>query len=417
VIHVDLWGKIMKTYFYSTLVTLTLISLLAGCGGGGGSAATSPPPPPPPPPPPAMQMSAAGIWAGQAVTPDIADIVTSFEFADTDGFILGDMPFTATFQGGVTQTVGDGTLYVSGVFSWHINTAGGSVAFATPGDTLLFSTRTVLAADNATIRVLDDNGAEISSTAVTNTFQQISINRGAGESLIGAIEIAVGSGEIVIDAFTFGFVSTASTDDIACLFAPNDEFVCVLNDATSGDLTSANGTFQVNGDQVTGSGNLYAAPGQTLADGSTVAPLTISAGTIAESATLDLTLDILGLSIAVTSIFDATYDRGADLATVQATYTMFDLFGDMSSFDIDATGVIFGESATGCVLGGQVAVIDAAANVYDVNLVVTDAATICVLTGSYDGLGTSQDETVMDDSFIFAVFVDGQQMIVGQAVK
>jgi len=135
------------------------------------------------------------------------------------------MPFTATFQGGVAETRGNGALYVSGEFSWHIDTAGGSVAFATPGDRLLFSTRSVSAADNATIRVLDENGAEISSTAVTNTFQQISINRGAGESLIGAIEIAVGSGEIVIDAFTFGS-STASTDDIACLFAPNDAFVC-----------------------------------------------------------------------------------------------------------------------------------------------------------------------------------------------
>jgi len=173
-----------------------------------------------------MQMSAAGIWAGQAVTPDIADIVTSFEFNDADGFVLGDMPFTATFQGGVTETRGNGALYVSGVFSWYIDTAGGSVAFAIPGDTLLFSTRSVSAADDATIRVLDENGAEISSTVVSNTFQRISINRGAGESLIGAIEIAVGSGEIVIDAFTFGFVNTASTDDIACLFAPNDAFVC-----------------------------------------------------------------------------------------------------------------------------------------------------------------------------------------------
>jgi hypothetical protein len=97
-------------------------------------------------------------------------------------------------------------------------------------------------------------------------------------------------------------------------------------------------------------------------------------------------------------------------------YTMFDLFGDMSSFNIDATGVISGQSATGCVLSGQVSVIDAAANVYDVNLI-ADAATCGALSGSYDGLGTSQDEDVADDSFIFAVFVDGQLMIVGQAVK
>jgi hypothetical protein len=405
-------GKVMKNKIRTTLISLAFTGLLAGCGGGGGGAAPTPPPPPPPPP---VQMSAAGIWLGQAVTPDVADIITSFEFNDADGFVLGDPPFTATFQGGVTQTLGNGALYVSGVFSWHVNTAGGSVDFATPGDTLSFSTRTVSAADNATIRVLDENDVEISSTAVTNNFQQIIINRGAGEALIGSIDIAVGSGEIVIDGFTFGFVSTASSDDIACLFAPNDEFVCVLNDAT--DFTaSANGTFQVNGDQVTGTGNLYAAPGQTLANGSMVAPLTISAGTLAENASLAMTVANSGLSTAVTSVFDNSYDRGADLATVQAVYTTFDLFGDMSSFDIDATGVISGQSATGCVLSGQVSIIDAAANVYDVNLV-ADAATCGALSGNYDGLGTSQDENAVDDSFIFAAFVDGQLMIVGEAVE
>jgi len=88
----------------------------------------------------------------------------------------------------------------------------------------------------------------------------------------------------------------------------------------------------------------------------------------------------------------------------------------MSSFAIDAAGVISGQVTTGCVLSGQVSVIDAAANAYDVN-VVADAATCGALSGNYDGLGTSTDETVMDDAFVFAVFVDGQLMIVGQAIK
>jgi len=364
-------------------------------------------------------MSAAGIWVGQAVTPDIPGISTSFEFNDANGFVLGNAPFTADFQGGVTETRGNGALYTNGTFSWHVNTAGGSVDFATPGNALSFSTRTVAAGNNATIRVLDENDVEISSTVVTNAFQQIVVNRdpGAGDSLIGSIVITVGAGEIVIDSFTFGFVSTASNDDIACLFAPNNEFICIVSDVASGDLIgAANGTFQVNGDQVTGAGNLYAGPGETLVDGSTIAPLTISTGTVAEDTSLALTIANSGLSIAVTSLFDVTYDRGADLATVQATYTTTDILGDMSSFDIDAAGVISGQTVTGCVLSGQVSVIDAAANAYDVNLV-ADAATCGALGGIYDGLGASQDETVTDDTFIFTVFVDGQLMIVGQAIK
>ena len=407
----------MKTGTYSALISLGFFGLLAGCGGGGGGLS---PPPPPPPPPPAVPMSAAGIWSGQAVTPDVSDIVTSFEFNDADGFILGNAPFTADFQGGVTESRQMGPLYSDGLFSWHVNVAGGSIDFAIPGDSLVFSTRLVLPGDVATIDVLDEFGVLISSTAVTNTFQQIDENRNPGQSLIGSVDITVTTGEIVIDSFTFGFPSTASTDDIDCLFAPNDEFVCVLTDFAGALLASANGNYQVNGDQVTGSGNLYAAPGQTLVDGSPIATLTISAGTVAEDTSLALTAVSSGLSIAVTTDFDDTYDRGADLATVADVYTMFDIFGDMSSFAIDATtGDISGQSLAGCVLSGKVLVIDAAANTYDVNLVVADVGTCGVLVGDYNGLGTIQDKDSMtvDNEFIFAVFVDGVSMIVGQAVK
>jgi hypothetical protein len=305
------------------------------------------------------------------------------------------------------------------VFSWHISPPGTSIVFGVPGDSISFSTRTVTAGDTASIQVLDDVGAVLSTTVVTNTFQQIAVNRdpGIGETLIGSVVITVTSGEIVIDQFTFGFPSTASTDDIACVLAPNDEFVCVISDETTGALLGgANGTYSVNGNQVSGSGNLYAAPGETLADGSTVAALTISAGTVVEDTTLDVTINSTGLSIAVTSLFDDTYDRGADLATVGKMYTTFDIFGDMSSFAIDATtGVISGQSVAGCVLSGTVAVIDAAANTYDVNLIVADVGTCGALVGNYDGLGSSQDEAAVDDSFIFAVFVDGVTMIVAQA--
>jgi len=406
----------MKSKSLAAMASLISITFLAGCGGGGGGGIASPPPPPPPPP---AAMSAAGTWGGQVVTPDVADISTSFEFNDSDGFVLGNAPFTATFTGGVTETRGNTALYTDGLFSWHVNTAGASVDFATPGRTLSFSTRLVGANDNATIQILDEDGVQLSSTNITTTFQQIVVNRdpGAGESLIGSVVITVGAGEIVIDSFTFGFVSTGSTDDIDCLFAPNNEFVCVVSDAASGDFVGgANGTYQVNGSQVTGAGNLYAGPGETLADGSTIAPLTISTGTVVEDTSLNLTIASTGLSIAVTSTFDALYDRGADLATVQAVYSTADILGDMSSFAIDAAGVISGQVTTGCVLSGQVSVIDAAANAYDVN-VVADAATCGALSGNYDGLGTSADETVMDDTFVFAVFVDGQLMIVGQAIK
>ena len=407
----------MKLSNLHFLITLAVGTLLSACSGGSSSLNGGNPPPPPP----VVPMSAAGIWVGTAVTPDVADITTSFEFSDSNGFILGNTPFTADFQGGESKSVGNAGLYSEGDFSWHVDTADGSVTFATPGDSLLLSTRTVSADDNATINVLDEFGAPLSSTVVPdNNFLQISVNTNPGQPRIGSVVITVNTGEIVIDSFTIGFPSTASTDDIACLLAPdpNNDFTCVITDTTTGDLRAgANGAYTVNGDQVSGTGYVYAAPGETLVDGSsTIATLTIGVGTVVESNALDLTIDSSGLGIAVTSLFDATYDRGANLATVAAVYSMFDIFGVMSSFAIDANGVISGQTTTGCVLSGQVSVIDAAANTYAVNLV-ADAATCGALAGDYNGLGSSQDDTVMDDAFIFAAFVNGQLMTVGEAIK
>ena len=58
-------------------------------------------------------------------------------------------------------------------------------------------------------------------------------------------------------------------------------------------------------------------------------------------------------------------------------------------------------------------IIDAAFNTYDVSL---DVANCGALDGMYAGLGTSQDDVVMDDTFVFAVFTS-QTAIVGVAEK
>lgn len=398
---------------------MPLCITIVACGGGGSGGSSSGVAAPIPPP--ATDMSAAGIWIGQAVTPDVPDVVTGFEFDDADGFVVGDSPFEADFQGGVAESRSIPGLYIDGINSWHI-AAGtdGTVTFGTAAPSMLsFSTRTVTAGDDATIVIKDVDGVDISSDVVADAFQQITITRdpATGESLIGSVTVTVAAGEIVIDALTFGYPSAAATDDIACVIAPANEFVCILTDATSGDFVSgANGTIMVSGDQVTGSGNLYAARGETLADGSTIAPLTISAGTVAENTTLDLTVDAAGVAIAMNSAFDDTYNRGGDLATVEAVYSTLEIFGGASSFEIDAAGAITGQLASGCVLSGQVSVIDAAVNAYDVSLS-ADAATCGALAGDYDGLGVTADDNAMDDQFVFGVFVDGQLMILADAIK
>ena len=96
-----------------------------------------------------------------------------------------------------------------------------------------------------------------------------------------------------------------------------------------------------------------------------------------------------------------------------AADTSFDIFGDPSSFAIDANGVISAQSESGCIANGQVTIISAAFNAYSVNFEVSSCAG---LDGLYDGLGVTQDSNATDDEFPFAVF-ETQTVIVGAPVK
>jgi hypothetical protein len=218
----------------------------------------------------------------------------------------------------------------------------------------------------------------------------------------------------VVDDLAFGFLSM--TDDIFCLIAETLEFACEVHvQVTKVFVAGAQGTVQLNGSQVTGTGTLYAAPGTTLPDGSTFAPLTITGTLSGES--LDLTIDAAGVSISGSTAFDASiYDRGSALATVAGVYSTFDFpnrFGDPASFSVDANGVIFSQSTAGCVSNGQISIIDANFNAYDVTLDVT----LCgALNGMYDGLGLTLDENATDNHLTFCVFTS-QSVINGHATK
>ncbi len=367
------------------------------------------------PPPPPVAQNPGGIWDGQSVTVAAPDVFTSFEFTLNAPFSIGTSPFTATFDNGRAETRGNSTFYRSGDNAWHILLGTmATVTFETNPSSLNFWARTENAADVAVIRILDENLNLIQMIVPNNVYQEITINRGPGQTLIGSVEVtSTSGGDVVIDDFTFGFA--ASTDDIACLVAETLDLTCVISDTATGNvIASAQGTVQIaNDNQVSGSGTIYAAPGFKLNDGSTAAALTISGGTISESNTLDLTIDAAGRTATFSTTFDNSYDRGSDLATVAAVYTSFDIFGDMSSFVIDANGVITGQSNAGCVLNGQVTIIDAAFNAYNVTL---DVASCGGLEGMYDGLGSSQDSAAMDGLFVFAVFTT-QTAIVGVAEK
>ncbi|MEE8092982.1 MAG: hypothetical protein V3T47_01985, partial [Gammaproteobacteria bacterium] len=293
------------------------------------------------------------------------------------------------------------SFYISGDNAWHIVVGTfATVTFGILPKTLSFWVRTENSTDVSDIEFLDEVGALIMSVTPTNAYTQIFVSRTAAETSIGSMVVtSTSGGDVVIDDLAFGYLST--TDDIDCLVAETLEFVCAVSDATtSAFLAGAQGTVQVNGSQVTGAGTLHAVPGTTLVDGSTVANLTII-GTVSEGVSLNLTIAAAGISTSVSTTFDAIYNRGSALATVDANYPTFDIFGDPGAFSVNALGVITLSSISGCVGNGQISIINAAFNAYDVAL---DVASCGPLNGSYNGLGLTRDSAATDDVFSFGLF-------------
>jgi len=370
-------------------------------------------------PPPTQ--SPSGAWVGTSLSVAAADVFTSFEFNATGGFTIGTTPYTATYSNGNAETRGVSAFYISGDNAWHILVGtSATVTFETLPNTLSFWVRTETAGNISNIDIFDENGVLIRNVVPTNAYQMISVVRGAGQALIGSMVVtSTSGGDVVIDDLTFGYDGSGfvgSTDDLVCLVADNREFMCILSDVVGDLLASAQGTMQVaNTNQVSGSGMLYAVPGLVLADGKTVANLTISGGTVSEGSTLNLTVEAAGTTSTVSTMFDPIYNRGSALATVAGVYDLF-IFDDLSSFEIDATGAIFGQSSAGCVLSGEVTPKNATFNEYDVALGVMDIGSCGVPDGMYVGLGLTLDFFVMDDLFIFAVFTT-QSSVIGIALR
>jgi len=402
----------MKKAILQVISALALSALIGGCGGGGGGGGAVPPPPPPPPP---TAQSPAGLWNGLAVTAASPDVFTSFEFNANGGFSVGTAPFTAAFSNGNAETRGVPGFYITGLNAWHVLVGtSATVTFGTNPQTLSFWVRTVAATDVAAVRILDENSTLIQSVVPSSAYQQITVNRSAGQTSIGSVEvISTSGGDVVIDDFTFGYLST--TDDIGCLVAESNEFVCVVSDVTTDDvIATAHGTVAVaNANQVSGTGKLYAGPGLMLADGSTVADLTISSGIVVGGTSLNVTISAAGESSTVTTLFDDDYNRASDLATVAAVYSLFELFGDASSFAIDASGVISGQSTAGCMISGQISIIDALFNAYDVQITVSNCGGS---NGVYDGLGVTTDLVATNDALVFVAFTDLAALL-GEAAK
>lgn len=217
-----------------------------------------------------------------------------------------------------------------------------------------------------------------------------------------------------------GLITTSqimSSDDSSCEIAETLQFVCIFTDTTTGEIIGGlDGAVTVDaGNQLNGAGRIYAAPGRTLPDGnSTVLDFSITGGSIVERTSIQINISAGGIPSMITGTFDTLYDRASAISIVEGVYSLFDIFGDTSSFTIDSQGAIFAQSMTGCTINGLVTLIDALFNAYRVEMTLSGCAS--GLNGDYTGLAITTDTAVIDDTFLFAAF-NAVGMIAGEAEK
>lgn len=90
--------------------------------------------------------------------------------------------------------------------------------------------------------------------------------------------------------------------------------------------------------------------------------------------------------------YDDSYERASSLALVSGTYSDTDGFYT-ETYTIGSDGALNGSDTDGCVFNGQVSVIDARYNAYDITITISN----CITTTTLNGLAALGDDTGTND--------------------
>ena len=161
------------------------------------------------------------------------------------------------------------------------------------------------------------------------------------------------------------------------------------------DSTQYVGTVTTSGNDIAGTYTAVAPPGTSFTDGSTYATGTI-AGTIKARSAISVTVTFttangtnLG-SKTLSLTFNPLYDTGSSLSAISGNYLDPT---DNSIISVSASGVVFSQDATtGCVINGQVSIIDASYNAYQISYTFAD----CLGTAAYLNGTTATGLGVLD---------------------
>ena len=174
------------------------------------------------------------------------------------------------------------------------------------------------------------------------------------------------------------------------------------------------GTFSADGTNLTGSGVGVAPLGSTWLDNSTAININLT-GTISERATMSGNWSGgTGETGTFSFAYDSLYERGSSLSTVAGSWVSLDQFDNpIGSITIDAAGRMDALDAAGCLYSGDVSIINASYNAYDLDVTVSNCGD---LNGSYSGLAVVADADGTDDVLIYSVD-NGTWFIIAEAHK
>lgn len=149
----------------------------------------------------------------------------------------------------------------------------------------------------------------------------------------------------------------------------------------------------MNGSSMTGTVTAY------RIDGGVFATAELS-GTVSEQGSITATFRTSYNSTGSISLaFNDIYNRDSSLALTAGVWSYSD-GTDSLSVTVGDDGAFFGQDSDGCVISGRLSILDAAYNLYDVDVQV---ATCGSLNGSYHGFAGFLDETAPNDTLQFAV--------------
>jgi len=189
--------------------------------------------------------------------------------------------------------------------------------------------------------------------------------------------------------------------------AVTEEYVALIDGSGRFRFVSADSAIQmsgnllVTGNDLTGEGTAFADTGVVWLNGSSAIDVSL-VGNVAERDSISGSWSSAsGEFGSFEFYYDPTfYERSSELATLAGTWIAYDeLLNPEVTFTILADGSFTGQNSLGCNSVGQIYLIDAAYNLFELQSTISD----CAIAGDYAGFAVLADLLTRNDAFLVAI--------------